>query len=160
MSRKKTIIEKVLIVLIVGVFIFALLKIPQQIQLSRLATPVSAPELNDFTIALYKLHQQYNSKITRNESLEFGACERAQYMSNTNDFSHNGWDIAIRQFIPGTGYIGENLAQDFIKPDTIFNAWLNSPEHKANIIDQRFTDIGICKVGRYTVVWFYGSYQQ
>lgn len=40
-------------------------------------------------------------------------------------------------------YAGENLAVDFTDSQDVTNAWLNSPEHRANIMSGNFTQIGI-----------------
>ncbi len=40
-------------------------------------------------------------------------------------------------------FAGENLAIDFTESQDVENAWLNSPAHRANILDSRFTEIGI-----------------
>jgi hypothetical protein len=40
-------------------------------------------------------------------------------------------------------YAGENLAVDFSDSQDVTNAWLNSPEHRANILDTNFTQVGI-----------------
>ncbi len=40
-------------------------------------------------------------------------------------------------------YAGENLAVDFSDSQDVTNAWLNSPEHRANILSANFTQIGI-----------------
>lgn len=40
-------------------------------------------------------------------------------------------------------YAGENLAINFIDSQDVMNAWMNSPEHRANILDSHFTQIGI-----------------
>ncbi len=41
---------------------------------------------------------------------------------------------------------GENLAKDFSNPDSIVQAWMKSPTHKDNIVDERFSDIGVAVV--------------
>jgi hypothetical protein len=38
---------------------------------------------------------------------------------------------------------GENLAVDFGESWAVKNAWMNSPTHRANILNNRFTEIGI-----------------
>lgn len=38
---------------------------------------------------------------------------------------------------------GENLAYGFKTPEALVKAWMNSPSHKANIVNPIFTDIGI-----------------
>ena len=40
-------------------------------------------------------------------------------------------------------YAGENLAVYFSDSDAVNTAWMNSPEHRANILSDHFTEIGI-----------------
>ena len=40
-------------------------------------------------------------------------------------------------------YAGENLAVNFSDSQDVTRAWLNSPEHRANIMDSNYTQIGI-----------------
>ncbi len=40
-------------------------------------------------------------------------------------------------------YAGENLAVDFSDSQDVTTAWLNSPEHRANILNANFTQVGI-----------------
>ena len=40
-------------------------------------------------------------------------------------------------------YAGENLAVNFSDSQDVTNAWMNSPEHRANILSTDFTQIGI-----------------
>jgi hypothetical protein len=40
-------------------------------------------------------------------------------------------------------YAGENLAVDFTDSKDVTNAWMNSPGHRANIMNGEFTEIGI-----------------
>lgn len=61
-------------------------------------------------------------------------------------------------------YAGENLAIRFNESQAVQNAWLNSPTHKANIMNSKFSEIGIATVdgmyqGRETtfVVEYFGS---
>lgn len=50
-------------------------------------------------------------------------------------------------FITATGYsyryAGENLARDFITASEINDAWMNSPEHRSNILSSDYQDIGM-----------------
>ena len=61
-------------------------------------------------------------------------------------------------------YAGENLAVNFSDSMSVEQAWMNSPGHKANILNDRFTEIGIATAqgiynGRNTtfVVQFFGK---
>jgi hypothetical protein len=40
-------------------------------------------------------------------------------------------------------YAGENLAVDFSDSANVVTAWMNSPTHRANILDSHYTEIGI-----------------
>lgn len=40
-------------------------------------------------------------------------------------------------------YAGENLAVNFFESEDVARAWMNSPTHRANIVNQNFTEIGI-----------------
>lgn len=61
-------------------------------------------------------------------------------------------------------FAGENLAKDYTNAPSTIKAWMNSPEHKKNILDGNYTEQGIT-VRRATlqgatgllVVHFFGS---
>lgn len=40
-------------------------------------------------------------------------------------------------------YAGENLAVQFTDSEDVVRAWLNSPAHRQNLLDTRFTEVGI-----------------
>lgn len=40
-------------------------------------------------------------------------------------------------------YIGENIAYTTRRPINVFNGWLDSPPHRANILERRFREIGV-----------------
>lgn len=54
------------------------------------------------------------------------------------------------QFILAEGYdyvfAGENLAKDFSSTVPIHNAWMESPSHRANILNSNYKDIGIAMI--------------
>jgi hypothetical protein len=51
------------------------------------------------------------------------------------------WD-----FIKNAGYsylyAGENLARGYTSADSVVNAWMNSPEHRANMLSPHYADVG------------------
>jgi len=53
-------------------------------------------------------------------------------------------------FITSVGYdyvyAGENLAKDFQKSDAVVLAWMESPSHRQNILNDKFQDIGVAVV--------------
>jgi len=40
-------------------------------------------------------------------------------------------------------YCGENVAYGYRSPDAVMDGWMNSEGHKANILNERFTKIGV-----------------
>ena len=68
-----------------------------------------------------------------------------QYWAHTSPQGKEPWD-----FIRTAGYsyqaAGENLARDFMGTGEMIDAWMNSPTHKANIVNSRYQEIGIAVV--------------
>ena len=86
--------------------------------------------------------------LTYNSLLSQSAAKKAEDMFANNYWAHtspNGttpWD-----FFKSVGYqysvAGENLARDFYDTESLMKAWMNSPTHKANIINSKYQEIGI-----------------
>lgn len=84
-------------------------------------------------------------------NLYLAARAKANHMFKHDYFEHiapdgtTPWD-----FIEGSGYTylvaGENLAIDFYNYSDLMKAWMESPKHKENIIDDEFLNIGIAVV--------------
>ncbi|MDQ1281730.1 MAG: hypothetical protein QG630_81 [Patescibacteria group bacterium] len=105
---------------------------------------------------------KYNeSPLTKNPKLELAANLKADDMVSNNYFAHNSPTGVTPWFwIKKAGYnfiyAGENLAIDFTQSQDIEEAWLKSPEHRANILNENFKEIGITTKegklnGRYTI---------
>lgn len=83
-----------------------------------------------------------------NKTLSQSATSKAANMFEENYWSHNSpsgktpWD-----FFKAVKYqysvAGENLAKDFYDTDTMMRAWMNSPTHRANIVNSKYQEIGI-----------------
>lgn len=43
-------------------------------------------------------------------------------------------------------YAGENLARDFMNPEAVVDAWMNSPSHRDNLMNPNYKEIGIAVV--------------
>ncbi len=95
------------------------------------------------------------SPLTNNSGLAQAAQLKAadmfahQYWAHTSPQGKEPWD-----FMRTAGYTyqaaGENLARDFSETDEMVDAWMNSPTHRANIVNPRFQEIGIAVVdGRF-----------
>lgn len=64
------------------------------------------------------------------------------YFAHTSPEGKTSW-YWFKQAGYDFSYAGENLAVDFTDSDEVNKAWLNSPTHRANIMNVHFTQIGI-----------------
>lgn len=89
--------------------------------------------------------------LTFNKTLEAAAKLKAQDMLSKGYFAHTSPEGVTPWYWFGQAgykfiYAGENLAINFNESDTVQKAWLNSPTHRANIMNENFTEIGIAAV--------------
>jgi hypothetical protein len=97
------------------------------------------------------------------DKLRESAKEKACDMVDNNYFEHDSpkgktpWDFIHKQ---GIHYkdAGENLAIGYkIEEDkNLFLGWMNSPEHKANILNPKFSEVGWYGCGEYVAQHFVG----
>ena len=81
----------------------------------------------------------------------------AEDMYRRNYFSHvspNGKTLNDRVREGGSSftYVGENLAMGQNSGRAVVNKWMNSPPHRANILREEFTTMGIGAYGKYYVL--------
>jgi uncharacterized protein YkwD len=90
-------------------------------------------------------------QLTVSPILEEAARMKAEDMVEKGYFAHtspsglNPWYWFYRsgyEFI----HAGENLAVNFVDSEDVEQAWMNSPGHRANILNGNFTEIGIAAV--------------
>lgn len=89
--------------------------------------------------------------LTLNGELSAAAAAKASDMFAKNYWAHNSptgstpWD-----FIIGSGYhytvAGENLAKNFSDSQSVVNAWMASPTHRANMIKPSYKEVGFAVV--------------
>lgn len=89
--------------------------------------------------------------LVRSNTLDEAARLKAEDMAQNQYFAHNSPNgLTPWHFMDRAGYsfvyAGENLAVDFSESIDVEQAWLNSPKHRANIMDPRFTEIGVATV--------------
>lgn len=83
--------------------------------------------------------------------LAAAAFEKGQHMFAHQYWAHTAPDGTTPWvFIKNAGYsyqvAGENLARDFIISSEVVDAWVASPTHRANLMNSRYTDIGIAVI--------------
>lgn len=106
--------------------------------------------LNDETII--NLSNQERQKLNipalnANQYLAQAAHLKADAIIESQSFSHTIGDNSFSHWVKQTGYdydiIGENLAIDFISSEGVIKGWMNSPDHKKNLLEPRFKEIGV-----------------
>lgn len=88
------------------------------------------------------------SELIENETLNEAARLKAQDMTSKGYFAHYSPDGSSPWvWFDEAGYeydkAGENLAVNFNDSKAVVNAWMNSPAHRANIVKDGYTEIGI-----------------
>lgn len=88
-----------------------------------------------------------------NDQLAAAATDYAREMAAKGFFAHNAPDgstpvsRAQRAGYPAYGwgglYVGENLARGYNTAENVTQAWMNSPDHRANVLLPKYREIGI-----------------
>lgn len=85
--------------------------------------------------------------LSSSAQLDLAAQRKVEDMFAKNYWSHNAPDGTTPwTFISGAGYdyvyAGENLARGFSSAKDVVNAWMASPDHRANILSPNYRDVG------------------
>ncbi|MFT8315497.1 MAG: CAP domain-containing protein [Clostridium sp.] len=86
--------------------------------------------------------------LKANAELSKVAATKAQDMIDKNYFSHTSptygspFDM-MKKFGINYTAAGENIAYGQKTPADVMNSWMNSPGHRANILNSNFTEIGV-----------------
>ncbi|HJV44348.1 MAG TPA: SafA/ExsA family spore coat assembly protein [Bacillota bacterium] len=100
------------------------------------------------------------SPLHANWELSRMARYKSQDMMNKDYFDHNSptygspFDM-MKEFGISFSYAGENIAAGQTTPAQVVNGWMNSPGHRANILNPNYTQIGVgfAKGGSYGYYW-------
>lgn len=87
-----------------------------------------------------------------NSKLDLAASEKYQDMAKNEYFAHvspngiNPW-FWVKKADYNYSVAGENLAIGFFNAKDTVEAWLNSPSHKANLLNNKYKEIGVAVGG-------------
>ena len=87
------------------------------------------------------------SPLKDDSRLDSAALQKSTDMISRNYFEHYAYGLTPWDFIHNSQYdyssASENLAMNFDTAEGMVNTWMQSPTHRANILNPNFTDSGI-----------------
>ena len=98
------------------------------------------------------------SPLTLSSEVSRVAQAKAEDMKNNNYFSHTSptygspFDM-LKKFGVSYRTAGENIAKGQKTPQAVVSAWMNSPGHRANIMNKNFTKLGVGYTGGSSPYW-------
>lgn len=79
------------------------------------------------------------SRVARYKSEDM---RKLSYFSHTSPTYGSPFDM-MRSFGISYRTAGENIAKGYKTPEAVVNGWMNSPGHRANILNSTYTHIGV-----------------
>lgn len=102
---------------------------------------VMLAETNGERVTAHEPALQLSAQLTAAAQAKANDMAKRNYWSHVTPDGQQPWG-----FITQAGYryeaAGENLAYGFGASDQVMTAWMNSPEHRANILDADYQDVG------------------
>src|SRR3989338_8676887 len=131
-----------LIIVAEGLFLFSAIPIIPSSLFSLIAPGVLVQDANE------SRQTEGLGTLTTNPLLEQAAAMKANDMAAKGYFAHTSPEgLTPWHWLKQAGYnyasAGENLAVYFIDSRDVHTAWMNSPGHRANIVNGSYTEIGI-----------------
>jgi uncharacterized protein YkwD len=125
--------------------------------------PTPTPLPTDFIQQLLQLHNSRRAAVkvpifVLNSKLTAAAQKHSNWMQANNNLSHieNG-NNRVGDRVKAEGYswswVGENIATGG-SATKVFDMWMKSPDHKANIERVNFTEVGFGVAGKYWTTVF------
>lgn len=113
-----------------------------------IASDLDAIRDNILTIVNQEREKKWLNQLTIDFNLNKAAQGHAEYMAKTKNFNHTTKaGLEFHQRIKAAWYqwrtMWENIAYNQRSEQTVMEAWMDSPWHKANILDIDFTKIWI-----------------
>ena len=123
-------------------------------------TSANAAGLNDDVVSAVNSHRASAGQgpLQRDATLDAAAAAWAQSMSSTGVFAHSTAQWREARIAPGWSSHGENIAWGYPTASAVMQGWMNSPGHRANILNSTYTRMGVGYVasGNYWVQIFAG----
>ena len=131
------------------------------------AAPVAAQERAIACLVNWARVQDHRVRLARRSALQRAAELKGQRVASCGQFSHTPCGANVTSGVNAAGYryatFGENLfagTWGTVSPREVVSAWLQSPPHRANVLNSRFRHVGAAPVrangllsGADAVVW-------
>ena len=85
---------------------------------------------------------KYNAELSKVAEAKAADLRDKNYFSHTSPTYGSPFDM-MKSFGIRYTAAGENIAKGYTTPAAVMNGWMNSPGHKANILNSSFTEIGV-----------------
>jgi len=108
--------------------------------------PVVVPP--SYITSLLNLHNSARpatSQLVPNTTLQKAAQSYAELMAKNSDLDHYEAGTPVdraRQAGYNSTYVGENIEEGSSTPEAVFNIWMKSASHHANIVNLNYKDVG------------------
>jgi uncharacterized protein YkwD len=164
--KKLLVITGLLILVIAGAFGYKTFSKPKEsAKPSKIAatpapktTQTQEPEVQLDTAEIHGLVNQERAKaklkaLTVNDDLYDSALAKCEDMKKNNYYTHTSpkgtdFNVFIKQHVPKVKLTGENLGAGYTDVNTLVKDWMQSPKHKENILNPKFTAEAIASCGK------------
>jgi uncharacterized protein YkwD len=111
-----------------------------------LASPSSARSAADFQDSVRSLtngirldHDEV--KLREKSCVQKYAVRQARKMAKADEMFHQDLGPVLKDC--GLSLVGENVAYGYTSAGTLLKAWMDSPGHRANILEERYRQLGV-----------------
>ena len=120
----------------------------QQINIPTISSSTTAYETEVVRIVNQRRAEHGLKPLTQDWQLSRVARYKSQDMKDLGYFSHTSPTYGspfqmMKSFGISYRTAGENIAKGYASPEAVVNAWMNSPGHRANILNATYTHIGV-----------------
>lgn len=118
---------------------------PSDIDINQLSTLINKDRTDSGIAPL-----QIDNRLNTSASAKCADMVARNYWGHDSPIGVTPDDFILNQGLPRI-HLGENLAEGYKTAMSVNTGWLNSPEHKRNILDPDYTNVGyaVCKSDKY-----------
>ncbi len=120
----------------------------QKINIPTISSSTAAYEAEVVRLVNQKRAEYGLKPLSQDWQLSRVARYKSQDMKDLGYFSHTSPTYGspfqmMKSFGISYRTAGENIAKGYASPEAVVNAWMNSPGHRANILNSTYTHIGV-----------------